>query len=175
MNYMLKSGILYGKANMPQARLKRDDLGSGKKIFHMDGTLAAKTEIRHAEEDQYSPGDVRNRTYILTDCSGTEMGIGHPHYAPGEDPLIAGWPVCRLPRVDRATIHLGNSSYTLSMLNSQNYLMKDDFGKSVLQIIHRGLNGGWNIEAEEHFSEEEICGMFVFCRYIEQENEFLIV
>ena len=44
--------------------------------------------------------------------------------------------------------------------------------QSVMQIFHRGIVGGWNIEAMDNFAPEIICGIFVFCKYIEQENEF---
>lgn len=175
MKYILRSGMLYGDANAPQMKLKREALGCGRTILRLDGTPAAKTEIRLEEAKTRAPGDVRNRTYLLTDASGQVLGTGHPDYAPEEDPQIAGWPICRLPRVDRAAIRLGDDPYTLLMRNSQNYLMEDEGGKTVLQILHRGLTGGWDIEAEGCFSPAEICGLFVFCRYIEQENEFLVV
>lgn len=42
-------------------------------------------------------------------------------------------------------------------------------------IMRRGLCGGWLIDAFDDFSPEILCGIFVFCRYVEQENEFLIV
>ena len=35
---------------------------------------------------------------------------GRPGYAEGEDPLVTGWPICRLPRVDHGKTTL--TSYT---------------------------------------------------------------
>ncbi len=175
MNYILKSGVLYKEPNVHQAKMKSEIVGSVKKIFHINGTLAIKTEIRHLDDTNRSPGDVRTREYVMIDSEGIEIGVAKPDYAPENDPLIIGWPICRMPRVDRANVLLGDSSYTLSMLNSQNYTMKDAAGQFVVQIVHWGLTGGWNIEADEHFSAEILCGLFAFCRYIEQENELLII
>jgi len=61
------------------------------------------------------------------------------------------------------------------MHNSQNYSMKDRSGYVILQIMHRGLMGGWLFHDDHGFAPEVLCGIFAFCRYIEQENEFLIV
>ena len=41
--------------------------------------------------------------------------------------------------------------------------------------MHRGIAGGWTLEDNCGFSPEMLCGIFIFCRYIEQENEFMIV
>lgn len=54
------------------------------------------------------------------------------------------------------------------------YLTKEN-GTVVLQIMHRGIAGGWTIDTVEKFQPQVICGLFMFCRYIEQENEFIIV
>ena len=35
--------------------------------------------------------------------------------------------------------------------------------------------GGWLFHDDHGFAPEVLCGIFAFCRYIEQENEFLIV
>ena len=43
------------------------------------------------------------------------------------------------------------------------------------RIMHRGLCGGWSIDADEAFSPGILCGLFAFCRYMEHENEFMIV
>ncbi|NBH82291.1 hypothetical protein D7X88_04200 [bacterium C-53] len=80
-----------------------------------------------------------------------------------------------MPRVDHAKVVFNKNEYLLTMQNNQNYILSDKFDKAVIQIFHRGLVGGWNIEVMSDFLPELICGIFVFCRYIEQENEFLVV
>lgn len=65
--------------------------------------------------------------------------------------------------------------YRLNMWNSQNYCLGKSAGEEAVRIFHRGLAGGWDIEAADEICPEIICGIFIFCRYIEQENEFPIV
>ena len=61
------------------------------------------------------------------------------------------------------------------MHNSQNYSLINAHNSEVLRIMHKGIAGGWAVEDICGFVPEIICGIFIFCRYIEQENEFLIV
>lgn len=67
------------------------------------------------------------------------------------------------------------TEYVLTMHNSQNYSLMDTNDLEVLCIMHKGIAGGWMVESNCGFAPEIICGIFTFCRYIEQENEFLIV
>ncbi|MCR5089383.1 MAG: hypothetical protein K6C08_07735 [Oscillospiraceae bacterium] len=61
------------------------------------------------------------------------------------------------------------------MYTGRRYDLQDRDGNSILRIVHRGISGGWNLETQYIFPAEIICGIFVFCRYIEYENEFLTV
>lgn len=175
MTYLLKSGILYTDCGVPKARMKHELVGKGKAIFHADGTPAMKTEIRYLGVPDLAPGDVRNREYLLLDPEGTAVAAARPTYAPEEDPLLTGWPLSHIPRIDRAQVLLGGSAYTLFMVCGQRYLMNDNRGRCVLEITHRGLSGGWSIDTEDCFCAGILCGIFAFCRYLEQENEFSIV
>lgn len=42
-------------------------------------------------------------------------------------------------------------------------------------IVHRGVTGGWDIDAPAAMSAGLVCGLYVFSRYLERENEFLTV
>ena len=75
----------------------------------------------------------------------------------------------------KSTLMIQNQHFLLTMNNSQNYSLWDDQHTEILRIMHKGLSGGWRIEDNHGFAFEVICGLFSFCRYIEQENEFLIV
>ena len=119
--------------------------------------------------------DVINREYILTGNGKQIICSARPGYADGDDPNIVGWPICRMPRVDHASIVMNGEEYLLTMHNSQNYSLKDTNHTEVLRIMHKGIAGGWDVEDICDITPEIICGIFVFCRYIEQENEFLIV
>ena len=74
-----------------------------------------------------------------------------------------------------AKVVIGGGEYTLCMENEQNYIVLDDSNTEVIRIVHKGITGGWKIENGRDFSPEVLCGVFIFCRYIEQENEFLMV
>ncbi|MBQ4552448.1 MAG: hypothetical protein IJA59_05820 [Clostridia bacterium] len=70
---------------------------------------------------------------------------------------------------------MNGEEYLLTMHNSQNYSLTNNGNSEVLCIKHKGIAGGWTVEDICGFAPEIICGIFIFCRYIEQENEFLIV
>ena len=70
---------------------------------------------------------------------------------------------------------MNGEEYLLTMHNSQNYSLINAHNSEVLRIMHKGIAGGWAVEDHSGFTPEIICGIFIFCRYIEQENEFLIV
>lgn len=174
MKYIMKEGILYFNDIM-SARIKGVFTGPEKKIYSANGTMLMHTDIANLEAPPSEMGSVRYRQYVLFNDAGNRCAAASPDYAEGDDPAIAGWPLCRMPRVDHAKVVIGGKEYLLVMQNDQNYSLSEKSGRTAVQIFHRGLGGGWNIEAAEDFAPEIICGIFVFCKYIEQENEFLVV
>jgi hypothetical protein len=174
MKYIMKAGTLYFN-DIVSARIKGAFIGSEKKIYSASGSILMRTDIANLEVPPNETGNVRYRQYILFDGSGNTCAVANPDYAEWDDPTVVGWPLCRIPRVDHAKVVYDNNEYLLVMQNDQNYLLSDKFSKAVIQIFHRGLVGGWNIEVMNDFAPEIICGIFVFCKYIEQENEFLVV
>lgn len=174
MKYIMKAGVLY-QENRVAARIKSSLASPAKRVLSAEGHLLLQTDICNMEAPSDRQGDVRFRTYTMTAGQEEPLAIAKPDYAEGDDPMAAGWPFCRMPRVDRAQVQIGGSPYCLTMQNSQNYLLTESPQKVAVQILHRGLVGGWDIEVDEDFSPELICGIFIFCRYIELENEFLIV
>lgn len=176
MKYIMKAGILYLDDKMC-ARIKGGFTGPGKTIYSPGGEVLMCTDIVNAGRLQDRAGDISCRKYVLFDSDGKECADASPEYAEGDDPNVVGWPLCRMPRVDHAKLDMGGKKFLLVMQNSQNYSLYEyeKPGLAALQIFHRGLGGGWNIEAAENLAPELICGIFVFCKYIEQENEFLTV
>lgn len=176
MQYTIKSGVLYQEpSHHPLAKMKRALAGPTQKIYPCEGELILKTEIRYPDTEKAHTGDVRNKEYVLTDGGGNVVASARPGYAQGDDPDVVGWPLCRLPRVDHAKVSMDGTENTLTMHSSQRYTVRNADGVEILRITHRGMEGGWAIEDEYPFPPEIICGMFAFCRYIEQENEFLNV
>ena len=175
MDYIMKSGCLCNaRSGESLAKIVSTFSGPLKRILLSETDIEYHADIRKLDAPAERSSDVRFREYFLGDQRNTAM-TGRPGYAGGEDPLVTGWPVCRLPRVDHALIRIGGDEYHLVMHNSQNYTLKDKKGDVILQIMHRGLIGGWLFCDDHGFAPEILCGLFAFCRYIEQENEFLIV
>ena len=176
MKYTIKAGVLYkNESQLALARIKSALLGPQRKILSIAGELLLTADVRYLDESKASSGDVRNREYILTDTKNQLIGSAHPGYAEGDDPNVVGWPICRMPRVDHADLVMNGKEFLLTMHNSQNYSLMDTNDLEVLCIMHKGIAGGWMVESNCGFAPEIICGIFTFCRYIEQENEFLIV
>jgi len=176
MRYTMKAGMLY-EENRPEPVIRMKGVFSGpeKHICFPNEERVLRTDIRSLPAPTGKRADVRFRKYVMLDPNGTEIASGKPDYAEGEDPTVTGWPICRMPRVDHAAVTIDGKPYALIMHNSQNYGLKDPTGYTVVQIMHRGLCGGWNIDSDADFSPGILCGLFVFCRYMEHENEFMIV
>lgn len=176
MQYMMRLGTLSLPENgMQFAQIKNTFSGPRKTISLPDDATQYQTDITLLDPPAEMSGDVRYRCYTLKSSSGEVLMEAHPGYAEGDSPEEAGWPVCRVPKVDHAEIQIGGSAYLLVMHNSQNYSLQDKNGSDVLQIMHKGLSGGWTMDTAESFTAQVLCGLFIFCRYIEQENEFIVV
>ena len=176
MRYTVKSGVLYEEQSCQTlAKIKSSLTGPVKKIFRNSDEPVLKTDIRHLNTEKYDSGDVRCREYILINREDEMIAAARPGYAEGNDPAVTGWPICRMPKVDHAQITIKGEIYYLTMHNSQNYALKDSKGHEILRIMHKGITGGWSVEDDQGFTPEILWGLFIFCRYIQQENEFLIL
>ncbi len=176
MRYIIKSGVLYRESDGKRLAGIRGSLtGPGKQICPEDSGNAWTADIFTPEASGVNRGDVRKKEYVLHDEKGCAAAAGRPGYKEDDDPDKTGWPLARLPRVDHADIRIGDVPFRLTMRSGGNYDLQDYAGESALSIVHRGISGGWNLETEQSFSPELLCGLFVFCRYIEHENEFLTV
>ena len=176
MRYTMKAGMLYEENRQePLIHMKGVFSSPEKHICLPNEEWVLRTDIRNLPAPPGKRSDVRFRRYVILDPAGAEIASGKPDYAQGDDPEVVGWPICRMPRVDHAAVTIDGKPYALVMHNSQNYGLKDPSGYTVVQIMHRGLCGGWNIDADEAFSPGILCGLFAFCRYMEHENEFMIV
>lgn len=176
MKYLMKSGTLYDETGAcPLARIRNGLVGPARRVLLPDDTVVVHTDVRAIDAAPEHRGDARCSEYVLLDRQDRIIASARPNYAEGENPDTAGWPIHRLPRVDHALVSLGDADFLLMMHNSQYYALRDGGGQELLRILHRGVCGGWTLEDEHGFTLEMLCGLYVFCRYIEQENEFLIV
>lgn len=169
--YLMLSGVLSRvDTNEELAKISNIVLGPEKRIRLAKTKTEYRTETIR-DKKTFDATTLKGLEYRLLDCSGNPVIRAFPHYAPEDDPSIKGWPLNRLPRINTLQFEM-NGHYVLTMLNSSNYSLCREDGSEVMRIIHRGLIGGWNIEEWSDFSPEIICGLFVFCRYLEHENEF---
>lgn len=169
MDYILKSGVLSARSG-PAARIQTDLTGPERSVLFPDGTAALRAFVR--TQPGHSGGDVRTRQYVLERPDGTTAAVAQPDYAPGQAPTEQ--PMRRLPQVDRARVTM-DGEYLLVMEDRCSYLLRDGGGSPVLRFRHRGLTGGWDVTCSAPLAPETVCGLFLFCRCIERENEFLVV
>lgn len=169
MEYVIASGVLAkAEGGRPLARIRNVLPGAGKRITAPDGRILGTIAIRDGG------GGLRERAYVLADETGAEQAVARPDYAPGEAPEERGWPLCRMPRVDRALVSLPGGEGRLEMAGGS-YTLSGPGGTPLLRITHRGPAGGWRVTARRPLTPALLCGLFIFCRYLERENEFVAV
>ncbi len=174
MNYIMKAGVLY-QGDQALARIKSPFRGTAKSVCLADGTPILRTDIQDIAPAAEPTGDARFHRYVLFDAAGAELACARPDYAAGDEPELVGWPVSRAPLADHAALQYENAEYLLTMKSSRHYLLSDPRGEPVVEIRHRGLSGGWDIDSAAGFSPGLVCAVFLFCRYLERENEFPVV
>lgn len=175
MQYTMRSGYLYQEPGRELLAQVRSSLSSPVKTIVPEQGESLCADVRFPDPDTSHSGDVRCKEYVLTGSDGAVVARAKPRYHPDSDPDVHGWPLCRLPRVDRAQLTLGGRTYSLIMHSGGDYVVCDPAGSVALRITHRGMPGGWHLEDAQGFTPAVLCGLFAFCRYIEQENEFVIV
>lgn len=177
MDFLIKSGTLYwleGEAYGPALADIRNRLCSSEKHI-IAGEKQFLTQIRtEIPQEEITPGACPKQ-YLLKNSEGEVLLSGVPRYADGDDPSVVGWPIYRMPRVNSAELLFQGRSGLLKMINSQNYRLTAPSGKVMLTFLHRGIIGGWRLETAEEFPPELLCGIFIFCRYMEQENELTTI
>ena len=177
MKYQLKAGVLSQIAAQdtltPVASIKNKLCGAEKKIQVAQTTYC--TQIFPIDPNQPKPKGSCPHQYLLLDDQQKIILQATPYYAEGEDPSVSGWPLYRMPQVDLAKLTIDGQDCTLQMLNVQNYRLTTTDQTVLVEIIHRGITGGWNINTCARFSPEILCGLFIFCRYLEQERELVAV
>ncbi len=178
MNLLLKSGTLYQADNkasgLALANIHNRFFGLEKHII--TGGKQFLTQIRTELPTGERICDVCSRQYLLKNSDGEILLSGVPKYADENGPFIMWKFSYRMPRVKSAELMFQDRIGLLQMINSQNYRLTDSSGKVILTLSRRGIfSRGWNLDAAEEFYPEFLCGIFIFCRYMEQENELLIV
>ena len=176
MIYYLTAGVLCAADEaQPLAHIRGCLCGTEKQVFDRDNSLLLRTDIRLLGPDSQSMEAVPAREYVMYGPDGSEIALAKPRCSAGDAPSAASWPVCRMPRADEAVLTMEGREYTLVMENVQNYVLTDAWGQCTVRIIHRGMSGGWRLDVSQPLSAPFLCGLFIFCRYLEKENEFVVV
>ncbi|MCD7845574.1 MAG: hypothetical protein LUG57_06965 [Oscillospiraceae bacterium] len=171
MLYVMKSNVLYGeRGQKPLGKIKDALFGPRKTVSRPDSAVTLKADILQEEQTPSQRRDVREMKYVLTDDSGQALASAVPGYSQREDPSVMGWPAFRGPEVDHAAILVGDKRYLLTRQGADDYLLTDERG-AVLRAQRKSMSSAWNIESDAGFPAEIICGLYIFCRYIEHENE----
>lgn len=173
MKYTIRAGTLYrGDSDEPLCCI-RGTFSEEKRIEDAAGGLCLTLEVRRGRHCK--SGDIRFHRYVMLDQQDGEVASASPDYAAKEDPRINGWPLSRLPRVDQAVVRWKEQRYRLFMRDPGSYVLMDCFNREAACLTHRALRGGWNVTARDVFPPAIVCGLFVFCRYLERENDMPLV
>lgn len=174
MKYLMKRDRLSNENETVLAKIRKSLNTSSCLILAADGNLMLNSVIEVVGNDRYKPGDVRNRRYLLVDSRKEIVATALPDYDIDDNPDDKGWPISHLPRADNAVVQINKRSYSLKRNSFSRYELIDG-SKPALILEHRGISGGWNIESDIDFPPEIICGIYIFCRYLEKENIFPLI
>lgn len=171
----MKYHIHYGKLFPVSQDEKKDCLcyikppvySQNKRLCSADGRQEVSVEIIETGAGSQHPA----HRYIIKDPAGNLLAAGQPGYTGGSDIH----PFSRGPRADHVAIKLPGASCMLQMQNSQNFILIMEDGKKAMELIHNGVSGGWNVSADDSLDAMLVMGIFLFSRYLDKENEFVVV
>lgn len=159
MRYTLKSGILFTENQQPVARISTESIGSVRTIALAQTGAVFCTRIQNHALGTEKSAAAQFHEYLLEDDSGKILLRAQPVFLPKAAPS----------RIDHAQLHLYGAAFRLVMADRQHYYLEDSSGRRPWQLVHRGLVGGWCMDTRLPCSAQILCGLFLFCRYLEQE------
>lgn len=175
MTYQIHSGILYENCENSVTRklayIKYPFSFTKKQILSPNNELLLIADIELIDSGKNDNA----RNYILSTPNNQRIIVGAPGYAKNSDPEIFGWPLSHAPRCDHVSFRYLNQVFQLQMLNTQYYMITDVQGQRIMDFIHNGFIGGWTVHTYMNFEPSIILGLFIFSKYLDKENEFLIV
>ncbi|MDF2886224.1 MAG: hypothetical protein K0R23_609 [Lacrimispora sp.] len=166
MKYLIKAGNLYQidneRPSTKLACLKMPYYPTRKTILSPDGRIKLYADIKTCEGSERS----REQIYILSDPLNQTLLSGSPVYLENLS-LLSG------PPVNHIILAMEHKVYDLFMRSSQEYCIMDENSWVTVRLEHRIKEGGWFVEADPEFSPFILMGLFIFCRYLDKENEFV--
>ena len=170
MKYYLKSQIFYDEKNNRRAYIQSTPTYLKSYIRDSDGNEMLTAELR-----MNSSHDARRHEYLLTDSNLKTVASARPYYAESDTPEIYGWPFCRTPEIDNLSLKVNENSYEIVRIGYPKYEIRDSLGNLVLGLSYSLIARQWNVYADNHFTEAIICGIILFCQYLEFENDVIIL
>lgn len=174
MKYKMKAGVLYQEDTI-QGRVEGGLCTRNRSIFSPEGQVLFHAEIREREYVTERGEKIKGHRYVMDTPDGQCYASAQPDYTPWEMAETGKLPANRIPKIDYAWLNLQDQKYVLIMGNSCTYRLLMMSGKKMVQINHCGIGGGWVVETWKDFPPAFLCGLFVFCRYLERENELLLI
>ena len=143
------------------ACLKMPYYPTRKTILSPDGRIKLYADIKTCEGGEHS----RQQIYVLSDALNQTILSGSLVY-PENLSLLNDRPV------NQIMFTMDHKIYHLFMRSSQEYCIMDEDSWVAARLSHSIKGGGWYVEADPVFSPFILMGLFIFCRYLDRENEF---
>ena len=166
MKYLIKAGKLYildnERPSTKLACLKMPYYPTRKTILSPDGRIKLYADIKTCEGGEHSLEQI----YILSDSLNQTILSGSPVF-PENLSLLNGQPVNQIKFI------MDHKGYDLFMRSSEEYCIMDEESWVTVRLVHNIKGGGWNVDADPVFSPFILMGLFIFCRYLDRENEYV--
>jgi len=166
MKYFIKAGKLYqidnGRPGVKLACLKTPYYPMKKAILSPDGRIKLYADIKSGQGREISG----ERIYVLYDPLNQTILSGIPVYSDNLS-LLSGM------SANQIRLTMEHRLYDLFMRSTREYCIMDENSWVAVKLEHCTEGGGWSVEADPVFSPFILMGLFIFCRYLDKENEFI--
>lgn len=169
MKYVMRSNTLFDEKNNKRAYIHAS-------ASYLKSVIRSENgEIINAELRMNSSYDAHKHEYVMTDNESNVIASARPRYSKDEDPDQNGWPLNRAPLVDEASLTIRGGIYKIIRVGYPKYEIRDSAGRLMLGTAYSPLMKNWNIYASKSLSPEIICAIVIFCKYLEFENDAVIL
>ena len=166
MKYLIKTGKLYqidnGRPGAKLACLKPPYYPVRKTILSPDGSIKLYADIKTCKGSEPN----RDQLYILSDSLNQTILSGSPVYTK-KLLLLDGI------AANQIKLTMDHKPYNIYMKSCQEYCIMDENSWVAARLEHNPKGGGWLVESYPVFNPFILMGIFIFCRYLDKNNEFM--
>ncbi|MFU0831420.1 MAG: hypothetical protein ACFWUC_00535 [Oscillospiraceae bacterium] len=174
MKYQIRAGSLYavidGRTAGKLAFVQSPFYTEKQTILSPDGSGKLIAQVR----TDGRPG-TQGKEYVITDAQEQIVVIGKPMCSEEENSDVDSEIMFPMSRMDTVRLEMNHTVFNLRMRNSQNYCLEDEKGQKKLEMIHNGITGGWTVETEDAIDPLILMGIFLFSRYLDKENQYVVI